>query len=99
MKLDVQGAEIPVLKGGKNLIDKAEVVILELPFAGQWNKECPDFKTHIDYMDNIGFIVFDIVDLHRLGGNSVVFQIDILFIKKTSKLINKFQNIINNQGK
>ena len=99
VKLDVQGAEIPVLKGGKKLIDKAEVVVLELPFAGQWNKGCPDFKTHIDYMDKIGFTVFDIVDLHRLTGNSVVFQIDILFVKKTSHLLDKFQNIINNQGK
>lgn len=99
VKLDVQGAEIPVLKGGKNLIERAEVVILELPFAGQWNKGCPDFKTHIDYMDNIGFTVFDIIDLHRLGGNNLVFQLDILFVKKTSNLLNKFQDIINNQGK
>ena len=99
IKLDVQGAEIPVLKGGKNLIDKAEVVILELPFAGQWNNGCPDFKTHIDYMNNIGFTVFDIIELHRIGGNNVVFQVDILFIKKTSNLLNKFQQIINNQGK
>ena len=50
-------------------------------------------------MNNIGFTVFDIIELHRLGGNNLVFQIDILFIKKTSNLINKFQNIINNQGK
>tara|TARA_B110000483_G_scaffold122750_1_gene147920 strand:+ start:1539 stop:2210 length:672 start_codon:yes stop_codon:yes gene_type:complete len=99
VKLDVQGAEIPVLKGGKNLIDRAEVVILELPFAAQWNNGCSDFKTHIDYMNNIGFTVFDIIELHRLGENNLVFQIDILFIKKTSKLVDKFQNIINNQGK
>lgn len=99
VKLDVQGAEIPVLKGGKKLVNKAEVVILELPFAGQWNNNCPDFKTHIDYMDNIGFTVFDIIELHRIGGNNVVFQVDILFIKKTSNLLNKFQQIINNQGK
>ena len=99
VKLDVQGAEIPVLKGGKKLIDKAEFVILELPFAGQWNKECPDFKTHIDYMNNIGFTVFDVIELHRLEGNNLVFQIDILFVKKTSNLLNKFQQIINNQGK
>ena len=26
-----------------------------------------DFKTHIDYMNDIGFTVFDVVDLHRLG--------------------------------
>ena len=103
VKLDVQGAEIPVMKGGKKIIDMAEVVILELPFAGQWNNGCPDFKTHIDYMNDIGFTVFDVVDLHRLGMhknmNSNVFQIDILFVKKTSKLIDNFQNIIDNQGK
>ena len=68
----------------KKIIDMAEVVILELPFAGQWNNGCHDFKTHIDYMDDIGFTVFDVVDLHRLGMginlNSNVFQIDILLI-------------------
>lgn len=98
VKLDVQGAELPVLRGGEKLISKAEIVILEMPFAGEWNKGVPNFLEHITYMENIGFKVFDIIDLHRIQNKSVVFQIDIVFVNKTSPLINKFQNIINTQG-
>jgi len=100
VKLDVQGAEIPILKGGENIIKNTEIIILEMPFAGEWNKGVLNFKEHINYMDKIGFTVFDIIDLHRIQeGNSVVFQIDIVFVNKTSSLINKFQDIINSQGK
>lgn len=99
IKLDVQGSELPILKGGEKLVKNAEIIIMEMPFAGEYNKGVPNFPEHITYMDNIGFKVFDIISLHRMGGNGLVFQIDLVFVNKTSNLINKFQKIINSQGK
>ena len=43
IKIDCQGAELPILKGGKKLIQHADVIILELPFMGEYNIGVPGF--------------------------------------------------------
>lgn len=80
IKIDCQGAELPILKGGKKLIQESEVIILELPFMGQYNIGVPDFFEHIKYMNDIGYKVFDIIEMHRVQG--ILIQVDIIFIKK-----------------
>ena len=71
IKIDCQGAEIPILKGGNRLIQKSSVIILEVPFMGEYNIGAPNFYEHINYMENIGYRVFDIVELHRVDNISV----------------------------
>ena len=66
IKIDCQGAEIPILKGGNSLVQKSSVIILEVPFMGEYNIGAPNFYEHINYMENIGYRVFDIVELHRV---------------------------------
>ncbi len=82
IKIDCQGAELDILKGGENLVRKTSVVLLECSFAGQYNQGAPTFAEYIAYMDSIGFVPFDIPELHRANG--VLVQIDILFLRKTS---------------
>lgn len=96
IKIDTQGSEIPILKGGINLIKNTSFIMLELPFMGEYNKGVPNFLNHIEFMDKIGFIPYDIVELHRAKG--ILIQIDIIFIKKNHDLISKSQLIINNLG-
>ena len=43
IKLDVQGAELKVLDGGKNLIKNTNFIILEIPFLDNITKVCPHF--------------------------------------------------------
>jgi hypothetical protein len=93
IKIDCQGAEIPILKGGLNLIKNTDVILLELPFCGQYNHGVPNFNEHINFMNSIGFDVFDISELHYLN-NFLLIQIDICFIRKESELFTKVQNII-----
>lgn len=92
IKIDCQGAEIPILKGGANLVSKAEVILLEIPFCGQYNFGVPDFKEHINFMDSIGFVPYDITELHRF--DEFLIQIDILFVRKDSFILNKVQSSI-----
>ena len=80
IKIDCQGAEIPILKGGNRLVQKASVIILEVPFMGEYNIGAPNFYEHMNYMENIGYRVFDIVELHRV--DNILIQIDIIFIKQ-----------------
>ena len=97
IKIDCQGAEIPILKGGNRLIQKSSVIILEVPFMGEYNIGAPNFYEHINYMENIGYRVFDIVELHRV--DNILIQIDIIFIKQGHDFQNKVDIIIKKLGK
>ncbi len=94
IKIDCQGAEIPILKGGPAVIQDTEVILLEIPFAGQYNVGVPDFQKHIAFMDSIGFAPFDVAEQHRWG--MYLIQIDIVFVRKTSPLFQTLQKWIEN---
>ena len=97
VKIDCQGAEIPILKGGNRLVQKSSVIILEVPFMGEYNIGAPNFYEHINYMENIGYRVFDIVELHRV--DNILIQIDIIFIKQGHDFENKVDIIIKKLGR
>ena len=97
IKIDCQGAEIPILKGGNSLVQKSSVIILEVPFMGEYNIGAPNFYEHINYMENIGYRVFDIVELHRV--DNILIQIDIIFIKQGHDFEKKVDIIIKKLGK
>jgi FkbM family methyltransferase len=94
IKLDCQGAELDILKGGKELLNTTDVVLMECPFAGKYNEGAPTFIEYIQYMDSIGFSPLDITELHR--ANEILCQIDILFLRKTSPLWSTLQTKITN---
>jgi FkbM family methyltransferase len=54
IKMDVQGAELDVLKGASQVLQSVKHVILELQ-AVEYNKGAPLKDTVIAYMDTIGF--------------------------------------------
>lgn len=54
IKMDVQGAEMDVLKGASDVLPYAKHVILELQRV-EYNKGAPLRETVIEYMDSIGF--------------------------------------------
>lgn len=91
IKIDCQGAEIPILKGSTTIFDKTDFILLEIPLFGQYNEGVPNFLEHIAYMDSIGFVSYDIVDNHYINGFNM--QIDILFINKR----HKFNELVNKQ--
>lgn len=92
VKIDCQGAELDILRGGKHLIEQTEVILLECSFACEYNKGAPKFVDYITYLDSIGFSVFDITEFHR--ANNVLIQIDILFLRKSSPIWSKLQDLI-----
>jgi len=89
IKIDCQGAEIPILKGSTSILEKTDFIILELPLFGEYNEGVPNFLEHITFMNTIGFIIYDIIDNHYI--NDFNMQIDVLFINKN----HKFNTIVN----
>tara|TARA_Y100001973_G_C5194316_1_gene333139 strand:- start:57 stop:1265 length:1209 start_codon:yes stop_codon:yes gene_type:complete len=96
MKLDVQGAEIKVLEGGRDLVRGATAILLELPFCGEYNENTPSFAAHISYMESINFVPYDICEVHR--AHRAITHVDILFVRKDSKLYQKVQSGIESTG-
>jgi FkbM family methyltransferase len=80
IKIDCQGAEIPILKGATSLYTKTNFILLEMPLFGVYNEGVPSFSEHISFMDSIGFIPYDILESHYINGFNM--QVDMLFINK-----------------
>ena len=74
------------------MLSRAEVVQLELPFVGEYNVGAPRFSEAISFMDVVGFSPYDIVEKHRLPTTGKqLFQIDVLFLRKTSPIMQRVQ--------
>ena len=79
IKIDTQGSELDILKGGKNLISRATAVILEVAYI-EYNLGAPNDKEIIDYMNSIGFEEKMSIGEHYDGEEAV--QKDLLFLNK-----------------
>jgi FkbM family methyltransferase len=89
IKIDCQGAEIPILKGATDILHKTDFVVLEIPLFGQYNEGVPTFLEHISFMDGIGFVPYDILENHHINGFNM--QVDMLFINKN----HSFNTLVN----
>ena len=81
IKIDCQGAYIPILKNSCNILNKTDFILIEIPLFEKYKEGVSNFLEYIQFMDTIGFIPFDICD-----NNSMV----MLFIRKTSNFYFKF---------
>jgi FkbM family methyltransferase len=86
IKIDCQGSEIDILKGASSILPYTDFILLEIPLFGKYNENVPNFREHIEYLDNIGFIPYDILDNHYI--NNFNMQVDMLFINKNN-ILNK----------
>lgn len=84
LKLDVQGFEIEVLKGARQTLEKANLVLLEIALL-EFNEGSPLFYEIVQFMGEQGFLAYDICNLSRWYEN-VLSHVDIFFIRKDSPL-------------
>ena len=89
IKIDCQGAEIPILRGSIRILGVTDFILIEMPLFGQYNEGVPNFSEHIEFMEEIGFLPYDVVDNHYL--NNFNMQIDMLFINKKCEFYTKFK--------
>jgi len=83
LKLDVQGYELEVLKGGTAVLKNADVVMIEASFLA-YNQDAPFFHDVIAFMKERGFIVYDIGSLYRWFRDETLMQADFFFVKESS---------------
>jgi FkbM family methyltransferase len=85
MKLDVQGFELEILKGGKKALAAAEVVIMEASLL-PYNEGAPLFADVVAFMHQEGFAVYDFCGQNRRETDNALFQTDAVFARRESSL-------------
>lgn len=83
LKIDVQGAELQVLRGGPETLARCELVQLEVALL-QYNKRAPLLPEVIAFMADRGFYPTELAGLSRPA--EVLVQMDLLFARQSSKL-------------
>lgn len=85
LKIDTQGAELEVLKGAEEILPETEFVILETSLFDLFRGGAR-FYDCLNYMNDKGFVVYDIFDLRYRLLDGALAQVDIAFVKKDSQL-------------
>ena len=83
IKIDVQGAELDVLRGAQQTLAKTEVLQLEVPLL-RYNEGAPTIEEEISFLSDHGFVIYDIAGFIRPKGHLA--QMDMLFVRRESKL-------------
>ena len=77
--MDVQGAELDIIRGGIKLCKKAKGILLEVALK-EYNQNSPLYDEVVDYMNSIGFTKYEV--LSDLPYNGEIYHQDILFINE-----------------
>eukprot|EP01041_Mallomonas_annulata_P010030 gene10030-20890_t len=85
VKLDIQGSEIMALQGAIQTLQNVEVILTEAPVMN-FNNDAPTFLKLYEYLDKLGYGLYDIPTLTRDVPRGVLIQCDILWVKKSSPL-------------
>lgn len=84
IKVDVQGAELDVLRGATHILGNTEYVILEVSFF-QFFTDGPQISEVIAFMKERGFVPYDMFDYQYRLLDGAMSQVDIAFVRKSSK--------------
>jgi len=87
IKIDTQGSELDIIKGGLKTVQNCSYLIMEVPTL-QYNEGSPLFDEIIEYMNNIGFSDHEIIEEHKWMDKNEntfeygsTFQVDVVFKK------------------
>ena len=86
VKIDVQGADLAVLRGMGTLIRKVDLFVVEVSSIVTLEGAPHMFET-IDYMRQNGFTIYDICGLGRRPLDNALAQLDLVFCKNDSRLL------------
>jgi FkbM family methyltransferase len=86
IKLDVQGYELEVLRGGELALASAEVVLMEVNLLGILDG-APLFQEATRFMSDRGFQVYDICTFFRRPYDGALWQVDVVFVRSSSPLV------------
>ena len=90
IKIDTQGSELNILKGGIEIVKKSKFLLLELSIV-EYNLKSPSCAEVIKYLEENDFVLIDIYDLNYR--NKSLIQIDGFFVNKKFESLAKLLNL------
>ena len=87
VKIDVQGAELSLLKGMGKLVRDIDIFIIEVSSIVTLDGPAAHMFDIIDYLRWNEFTIYDICGLGRRPLDNALAQLDLMFCKKTSRLV------------
>jgi FkbM family methyltransferase len=85
IKIDVQGHELHVLRGGKKSMSAAQVIILEVSIIQIG--EVPAFREVDRFMEAAGFRLYDIIPQYYRPLDGALWQADAFYVAESSSLV------------
>lgn len=82
IKIDTQGAELEVLKGATNVLEKSDVIICETMLIEQYIGQ-PVFFDYVTFMKRHGFVVYDIIGYAYTFLERDLGCVDLVFVKES----------------
>lgn len=89
IKIDTQGSELDILKGAKECLTHAKFALIECAVQN-YNQNAPRIDSIIKFMDENGFSIFDIFQIHYVRNQ--INQMDIMFCKKDHDCLKLLQS-------
>ena len=86
LKLDVQGHELEILRGAQKALANAEICLLEVSLLNVGD-DGPLLIDVLRFMDENNFQAYDICQFMRRPYDNALYQIDLFFAKKVSRII------------
>ena len=82
LQTDCQGADLLVLKGGLDTLQKCDVVIVEASLFRFWGKHQADIYDIVYFMRQHGFVLYDLLDGLLRPVDGALGQIDLAFVQE-----------------
>lgn len=87
VKIDVQGAELEVMKGLERCLDKVDAVVAEVSlWADRKLQGAPTIAEMIAWFDARGMVVYDIAGMAYRGSDGAIAEMDLVFLRRDSQL-------------
>jgi len=84
-KIDVQGAELQVLRGMGTRIDEIDAFLIEISTIATV-RNGPEADEVIALLSDRGFVIYDILSLNRRPLDSALAQLDVLFVNRNAPM-------------
>ena len=85
LKLDVQGAELEVVRGASQVLASTEAILTEVSLV-EYNEGAPLAAEVITELSRAGFALYDICSQTRRQTDGTLFQMDLIFVRTGSAL-------------
>lgn len=82
LKIDVQGAELDVLRGAAETLTETEYVLCEVSLF-KFFESGPEMVEVFSYMKSLGFVPYDLGNLQYRPLDNALSQVDVAFVKET----------------